>query len=307
MTRRGSIAILVVLAFLAPACGPDDDSGGRTPGNSVVYTTFYPMTYFAERIGGDLVDVVCPLPADEDAIFWQPDDATIRDYQRADLIVTNGAEFEKWLLKVSLPEARVVDSTAQITEEFIEFGQSITHSHGPAGEHAHEGIDGHTWLDPLNAIRQAEEICAGLKVVLQGHEDALETRCDALVAELEALDTELRALTEKYGGQPILASHPAYNYLAQRYEWNVINLDLDPETMPDEETLAGIKTVLEENPAKFILWESAPTAEIAARFTADLGLTSVVFSPCEQPDDAGDYLAIMKRNVKAMETVLRSN
>jgi zinc transport system substrate-binding protein len=304
MTRCGIALVLLALTLLAPACGPDDDAVEMTPGKPVVYTTFYPTTYFVERIGGDLVDVVCPLPAGEDAIFWQPDDATLRKYQTADLVVVNGAEFEKWLMKVSLPEARVVDSAARLPGDLLEYADAFTHSHGPAGEHAHEGIDGHTWVDPLNAARQAEAICEGLKVILAGHEAALEERCAALVADLEALDAELRALTETYGGQTILASHPAYNYLVRTHGWNVVNLDLDPETMPDEESLGEIGAIVEESEAKFLVWESPPRPEIAKKLEDDLGLKSVVFSPCEQPDDSGDYLAVMKRNVRALEPVL---
>ena len=127
-------------------------------GKAKVFTTFYPTHYFARRIGGELTEVICPCPANEDPAFWMPDDKTILSYQGADLIVVNGASFEKWLNKVTLPESRIVDTTKPFAKEFITIAGAVTHSHGPSGEHTHAGIDGHTWLDPINAIAQSSAI-----------------------------------------------------------------------------------------------------------------------------------------------------
>ena len=35
------------------------------------YAVYYPLKYFAELIGGDLVDVQFPAPPDEDPVYWQ--------------------------------------------------------------------------------------------------------------------------------------------------------------------------------------------------------------------------------------------
>ena len=71
-----------------------------------VYTVNYPLAYFAERIGGDYVEVIFPAPPDIDPAFWTPDGATIGGYQNADLIILNGAGYAKWTEKVSLPVLR---------------------------------------------------------------------------------------------------------------------------------------------------------------------------------------------------------
>jgi zinc transport system substrate-binding protein len=307
MMRRVLAVSSLVLALALLSCGPGDDPAGGDGGKPVVYTTFYPTTYFAKRMAGDLADVVCPLPGDADPIFWQPDEDTIRRYQMADLIVVNGAEFEKWVAKASLPDARVVDSASTLEDDLIEFTEATTHTHGPTGEHAHEGVDGHTWLDPVNARSQAAEIAQGLKSLLPGHEETIGERFEALAADLDDLDAELQRMSESYGGKAIFASHPAYNYLARRYGWNVVNLDLDPEAMPDAETLEAIRAKLAENPSRYLLWESEPKAEIAEKLRAELGLRSVLVSPCEmmEESDGEDYLTVMRANLKRLEPVLR--
>jgi len=292
------IAFLLTTLLLV-ACG-DKESGPQPTtmprGKPVIYTTFYPTTYFTERIVGDAAEVVCPLPEGEDPIFWDPDENAIRGYQEADLIIINGASFEKWVDKVSLPMARQVDTAQGFANRFVRFEESTTHSHGKTGEHSHEGIDGHTWLDPLLASAQAEAIRVALVRLLPDNEAELKARCDTLSSELATLDAAFRGLGDLPAGMSLYASHPAYNYLAKCYGWRVVNLDLDPEQMPSGEVFAAVKASLTEKPGRHLLWESEPLPAIAERFRTELGLESILFSPCEGPPQGGDYLSVMRAN-----------
>ena len=67
-----------------------------------VYVVNYPLQFFAERIGGEHVNVVFPAPADVDPAYWMPDTPTIAAYQQADLILLNGAGYARWVNKVML-------------------------------------------------------------------------------------------------------------------------------------------------------------------------------------------------------------
>ncbi|MBU0638628.1 MAG: zinc ABC transporter substrate-binding protein [Planctomycetes bacterium] len=277
-----------------------------------VYTTFYPTAYFAQRIGGDAIRVVCPCPADADPAFWVPDDETLARFQKADLILINGAAFEKWLATASLPASRVVDTTKPLANEFIELGDTVTHTHGPSGAHSHEGIDGHTWLDPGNAKVQAAEIKQALIKLLPAHESHFARGYGLLAQDLDQLAARFKALTTKLDGQQLVCSHPAYNYLGRRYAWTVQSYHLDPEVMPDDETIAEMKAFIAEHPARFLLWEAEPASAIAERMRTELGLQSVVVSPCELLDDnelaAGqDFLSVMNANVDRIEKALGSN
>ena len=88
MTRAFAACLLV--ALLGCHDEPKYTAPTRT-GPPLVYTTFFPTTAFAQRIAGDLAEIVCPLPADADPITWKPAPDQIRAYQDADLIVLNGA------------------------------------------------------------------------------------------------------------------------------------------------------------------------------------------------------------------------
>lgn len=278
MTR---VALLGIAVALAGCHDEPEYTAPRRDGPPVIYTTFFPTTAFAERIAGDLAEVVCPLPADADAISWKPGPDQIRAYQEADLIVLNGAKFEQWPLTTSLPENRVVRTADGFAAEWIEYEETVKHTHGPKGEHAHEGVDGHTWLDPVLARRQAAAIRDALIRLLPAQRTAIEGNYAALSKDFDDLDRRFRALPEGV----ILCSHPAWNYPAKRYGWKAVNFE------PDD---AG----LERLDGQVVLWEGEPDPAAAARLKAP----SITFDPCEAP--GGDYFERMRANLERLHAAL---
>lgn len=305
MTKRplAIITSTVAILLLATACRKDSAStptpGGSTAtdGPPVIRTTFYPLTYLTQRIAGKHAVVECPLPSDADPIFWKPTDDDIQSLQAADLIIANGTGFEKWMESVSLPASRIVDTTAWIGDQAIRYETATTHSHGK-GEHSHEGLDGHTWLAPSLLKRQAESIHDALARLLPKQTADLKANHEALQADIATFAVDATAITKLLGDTPLLASHPAYNYLAREFGWRIHNLDLDPEVVPDEAPANPDK-------ATIMLWESEPTEAVQ---NALPGFTHVTFSPCEAPPPAiaGDFMAIMGANLTRLEQVLVS-
>ncbi|HLU48734.1 MAG TPA: zinc ABC transporter substrate-binding protein [Planctomycetota bacterium] len=312
LSRCGRLVACALLFAFGASCERQADPGkeeGTGASTFTVYTSFYPTEYFAKRLAGAHANVVCPVPDDADPIFWKPSPEAIAEMQRADLIVLNGASFEKWAETVSLPEARVVDTARSFSDRLLRYEESVRHQHGPAGEHSHEGIDGHTWLDPLQAIEQARAIRDALIERLPNARADIERSWTALEADLRALDESFAALVPD-GAEPppLLASHPAYNYLVRRYGWNVHNLDLDPETVPDDATIAEIRHTLEDFRARALLWESEPVEEAARKIEDELGVESIVVSPCELLSDeeraeGKDYLSIQRENIERLRPV----
>ena len=286
----------VIVACLLSACGdktpekPAQKSDGKT-----VLTTFYPTQYFAQRIAGDHLTIDCPVPADADPIFWRPDKAALQKYQAADLIIINGADFEKWIGTASLPENRIVNTTKSLEQDFIKYEGSTSHKHGTDGEeHTHSGIDGHTWVDPVTAKIQAATIHQALAKKWPEHATDFEKNMQSLVTDLDALDDALKEIDPD---QPLLASHAAYNYLARRYGWKITNLDLDPEILPPKDAVPA------DHPAKIILWEGEPREKSVALLQKKHGLKSIVFSPAEMKGEQ-DYLATMQANIERLKSAL---
>jgi zinc transport system substrate-binding protein len=86
------------LSVLDDGSGGDAVVGGAPAAAAerlVVYAVNYPLQYFAQRIAGDYAEVVLPVPTGVDPAFWQPDAAGIGGFQRADVILLNGAGYAK--------------------------------------------------------------------------------------------------------------------------------------------------------------------------------------------------------------------
>lgn len=273
--KKGILAVICL--GLLSACGPKSvsTSTADATGKPTVLASFYPLQFFAERIAGDLADIACPVPHDADPIFWKPADADIAALQNADLILINGAGFEKWVGTTVLPEDRLVDTTARLNEPFLKYEDAILHSHGPGKAHKHEGVDGHTWMDPLIALQQAEAVFEAFAKRLPEHRETLRANFEALEKELLNLH---RAFGEVKAPPVLFAEHPAYSYAARRYSWTVEHIDI---------------TAPPKNKQGLLLWESKPSAAVP-------GLKNIVFSPCEAPPETGDYLSTMFENVKRL-------
>ncbi len=270
----------------------------------VVYTVNYPLQYFAQRIAGDHAEVVFPVPPGVDPVFWQPDAAAIGEFQRADLILLNGAGYAKWISRVSLPRLKMADTSASFRDRFISTDGGMTHSHGREGDHSHAGTAFTTWLDFGQAIAQAKSVRDALSRKFPAQHNTFDASFRALENDLRALDARLAAIVARDPAKPLIASHPVYQYLARRYDLNLESLLWEPDVVapPDQwQVLSGMR---ESHPAGWMLWESDPSNENIQRLE-ELGIRSTVFDPCGNRPAKGDFLSVMTENADNLERLFR--
>lgn len=305
MTSNRFVTTLVLAVLFAAglsACSDQDDSrntGVQTAlpdGVLTVYTVNYPLRYFAERIGGPYIRVRFPAPPEGDPAFWEPGVEQIAAYQQADLILLNGAAYAKWVQRVSLPESRLVDTSAALADRYIPLADQASHSHGAAGEHQHGEVAFTTWLDPQHAIRQAAAIRDALVRVRPEAEAVFQQRFASLQHDLQALDERLASAFDAYKEQPLLFSHPVYQYLIRRYGIDGYELHWEPDSMPGAEEWRTFDNLLDEFPARWMLWEGAPESDIAAALE-QRGIKTLVFEPGANKPTEGDYLSVMRENL----------
>ncbi len=274
-------------------------------GTISVYVMNYPLKYFAQRIGGPHVAVHFPAPADEDPAYWIPDSETIGKYQQADLILLNGAGYERWMDSASLPKSKLCNTSAAFAEEYIALEDTLTHSHGPEGEHAHGATAFTTWLDPTLAVKQADAVRASLAELQPENADAFQKNFDALKDDLEALDQQIADTARRASDRPVVFSHPVYQYFARRYGLNTRSLHWEPEEPPTETMWAELKELLTEHPAKWMIWEGKPQEQTETNL-AELGLDSVTFAPCANVPPEGDFLDVQRGNMENLARVFNT-
>jgi zinc transport system substrate-binding protein len=293
---------LTALAFVA--CGrkapPEVKRGPDRNELFTVYAVSYPLSYFAERIAPDGVQVLFPVPEGIDPAFWTPSAEEIQPFQAAGLILLNGAGYARWTNYATLPEERVVVTADGCRERFLESEDDVRHQHGPEGTHAHSGRAFTTWLAFRLAVCQASRIRDAFVERLPEHERAISERFEALERDLLDFDARLREVGKAAAGQTLLASHPVYQYLADAYALSIESLHLEPEQQLSQEDWRTLDTLLERHRAKWMLWEGAPLESTQSALAAR-GVSVIVFSPTGQKPAEGDFLRVMRENLLGLE------
>lgn len=305
MIRRCAKAAVLLSVVTLASCGQseiDDAAPARPHEDSrlTVAAVNYPLAYLAARVGGNQVSVVFPVPPDIDPALWSPRPEAIAKYQSADLILLNGAGYAKWVARVSLPSAKTIDTGAAFEDRLIPLTDAVTHTHGPRAEHSHDGVASTTWLDLTLALEQARAIAAALEAGRTDQAAAIRERMEKLEADLTELDARLQAAASALGDRPVLFSHPVYQYLKRRYSLNGRSLHWEPDAEPSERQWRELEKLLDEHPAKWIVWEAEPLPRVARRLE-ELGVKSVVFSPCANRVVGGDFLSEVRANVDRLE------
>jgi zinc transport system substrate-binding protein len=100
--------------------------------------------------------------------------------------------------------------------------------------------------------------------------------------------------------QPLVASHPIYDYFARRYDLNIRSVLWEPGDMPDSRQWLELETLLKNHPAKWMIWEGEPNSQSVEQLKS-LGIDSVIFDPAGNVPESGDFLSIMGQNVESLQ------
>jgi len=290
--------VLIVAACTKEKQASEDTEALRYPPR--VYTVNYPLAYFAERIAGESVKVVFPVPPDVDPAFWSPDAEAIADYQQADLVLLNGAGYAGWLQRATLSQSRLIDTSSALADQLIPLDDTITHSHGPGGDHSHQGMAFTSWLDMKFAAGQARAVFDALVRLRPENEPNYRERWHELQQDLGELDTRLKVVAERIGDQPLVFSHPVFQYLARAYKLSGRSVHWEPHETPDNDQWRELFKLLSAHNAAWMIWENEPLRDTVSQLEG-MGIESLVFRPCGNRPAEGNFVSVMLDNVMALE------
>ncbi len=290
-----NVLIILIFSMILFSCSTDNKSNRQEKEDTkpIVAVVNYPLFSFAERIGRDKIEVYFP-EIDGDPAYWRPDEASLEKFQNADLILLNGADYEKWTEAVSLPASTQVNTSKSFTDRLIEIKGEV-HSHGPEGEHSHTGYAFTTWLDMKNAALHAEAVKEAFSDLMPEEQDFFNTNYLKLLDELNKLDSQLAEIARATDDLELFASHPVYQYLAKGYNISIISYHWEPDQMPFEESWQEFEHELDHHSARAMLWEDKPLPEIREKLEG-MGVKVIVFNPAGNRNEL-DFISLMAKNV----------
>ena len=323
-----AVAVLALAGSLAScaALSPGSDStaaaSGAAPtaaasGALTVSTSFYPIQYLAQAIGGEHVAVTSVTPTNVEPHDFElsPKDVTALSASSLVLYVSGfQPSLDDALAQVSGPT--VVDLAGSVdlvhhdgveeeheegaTEAATEAATGAAHDHGAAA-----ALDPHFWLDPVRMQAAAKAVEAALAQADPAHADDYAANLDTLNATLTDLNTSYSTGLGHCERTTFVTSHAAFGYLADRYSLTQASISgVDPESEPSPAELAEVKKVVESTGTTTIFTEELVSPETAQAVAAETGAQTRVLSPIESAPESGDYAGAMRTNLEELRTAL---
>lgn len=77
---------------------------------ALVYTSFFPIYDLTKTVADDDVDIRSFMPKSATVHDWEPSAKAINELSKADLLIVNGANLEKWVdsVRKNLPDLKII-------------------------------------------------------------------------------------------------------------------------------------------------------------------------------------------------------
>jgi zinc/manganese transport system substrate-binding protein len=202
----------------------------------VVVTSFSILADMTREIGGEQIELINLVGADEDAHVYEPapDDAKV--LQQADLVIANGLGFEPWLerlLASSEPTGERIDASRGVLPLWLE-------------EDGEKVADPHAWQSLSNAELYVRNISQSLGDVDPDNRALYDSRRDAYLQQLHTLlkDATARMSTLKPNQRKVVTSHDAFGYMGQA--WHLQFIAPQGLSTVDEPSAAEVATLIRQ-------------------------------------------------------------
>lgn len=261
--------LLLFLALLLPALGIAEPLR--------IFVSVPPQKAFAEKVGGDHVEVRVMVRPGHSPATYEPTPKQIEALGKSALYVRIGVPFENaWMsrIRATNPAMRELDARAGIDLRILE------------GKLA---PDPHIWTSPPLVKQMAASIRDTLTVLDPANGENYANNYDAFAIELDALDRDIRALLEGLTNRRFLVFHPAWGYFAATYGLTQIPIEQEGKE-PGARTLAELIQQARREKVKVIFVQPQFDEKSARQVARDIGGRVVAIDPL-----SADYLDNLRR------------
>jgi zinc/manganese transport system substrate-binding protein len=304
---RGVVVVLAVLAGLATtACTAASGAGSRPvttsgdaarcPGELVdVVVSVSQWSDLARRLGGDCATVTTVLAsAAVDPHDFEPKPADIAAFEKADLVVVNGAGYDTWAADAvrNLDQRPAVVTAAAVADW-------------------HQGDNPHLWYDPDLLPRMAAAITGGLRKLARDDAGVFTAQATAETQDLQPYTDELAALTATAAGRTYAATETVFDLTARAiglrdgtpegYRSAVSN-----EGDPAPGDIAAFEKALRAGEIAVLIVNTQTEGELPdqLRATAEHAGVPVVEVTESPPDPGGSFVAWQLAQLQRLSTAL---
>ncbi|MGJ9385004.1 metal ABC transporter solute-binding protein, Zn/Mn family [Salipaludibacillus sp. CF4.18] len=345
------ISTLVVTSAVLSACGENEVDTNLSNNEEVenvsietieIMTTLFPLEDFANRIGGEYVEVENIVPVGSDVHTFEPTANQMIELAEADLFIYNGADYEGFsdsiIDAVDSHDVKIITASEGI--DLIKYNHNkqdsgeirghddehnghenndhddVNNDHGHENndndhDHEHGENDPHVWLDPIRAIEVAENIKDALVEARPDAEEEFSLNFEELKLDLQELDDNFQGMVDEVTQDTMIVSHAAYGYWKDRYGINQIAISgLSSTNEPTIQQIQEVISFMESNDITYVMFEQNIPTNIAETVREQVGaeelwlhnLSALVEENIENEDD---YFSLMEKNVETLRKALQ--
>ena len=273
--------ILWPLTLLFSLCGCEEKDYHQT-----VFTSFYPVYEFTSRIVGDLYEVKNLTPPGTEPHDFELTPKKVAGLYDCKSLFINGVHMEQWV--EDLPQS-IKNKTCDLS-----VGIDIRNTNGQE--------DPHIWLNPLNAIKEMNNIKEYMCQIDNTNETIYQTNYEKAATEFTNLDNELMEIANGLAQKNIVVAHAAYGYMCDRYGLNQIAVNgVEPDVEPTAQTIENIIELVNEYHITTIFTEELISSNVAELISKECGVKVEVLSPLEEAEDDENYITVMKENFEKIK------
>ena len=266
-----TVLSLVCLTGLLPACSSTQPETSARPNIVVTYSVLGSVVL---DLVGDAADVTILIPDGQDPHDFQPSARDIETINNADIVVSNGLDFEEGLEDVL---ASAIESGVSV----YMVGENITvrepdEDHAEEEGHAHGAGDPHLWLSPLSFTQALPSLTAAINKAT-----GLSIDETTALDQLTKLDNKITEVIDTIASCVMVSGHDEMGYFADRYGCTVIGAIIPSFSTTSEATakqIADLKVLAASNNVKAVFTGLGTPAEVSEQLASELGIAAVSLS-----------------------------
>ena len=262
---------LVCLVALLPACSSSEPETSARPNIVVTYSV---LGSVVSELVGDRATVTVLIPDGQDPHDFQPSARDIETINNADIVVSNGLDFEEGLEDVL---ASAIENGVSV----YMVGENMTvrepdEDHAEEEGHAHGAGDPHLWLSPLSFTQALPSLTAAINKAT-----GLSIDETTALDQLTKLDNEITEVIDTIESCVMVSGHDEMGYFADRYGCTVIGAIIPSFSTTSEATakqIADLKVLAASNNVKAVFTGLGTPAEVSEQLASELGIAAVSLS-----------------------------
>ena len=267
---------LVCLVALLPACSSSEPETSARPNIVVTYSV---LGSVVSELVGDRATVTVLIPDGQDPHDFQPSARDIETINNADIVVSNGLDFEEGLEDVLASAIENGVSVYMVGENMTvrEPDEDLAEEdHAEEDGHDHGAGDPHLWLSPLSFTQALPSLTAAINKAT-----GLSIDETTALDQLTKLDNEITEVIDTIESCVMVSGHDEMGYFADRYGCTVIGAIIPSFSTTSEATakqIADLKVLAASNNVKAVFTGLGTPAEVSEQLASELGIAAVSLS-----------------------------